>query len=127
MDITARVAQLWCLPKHENKIMDPDFAESIIALVTEAYAAGLAEGEAELSALQKRAENCDRLYEAISTWMPKGFKSHCVDAMMIMEGRIKEAEAKLAARVQLNEDMKAVVRSHADKVAALTAEAGRQP
>ena len=49
MDITARVAQLWCLPKHENKVMDTDFAESIIALVTEAHDAGVAEGEAKLA------------------------------------------------------------------------------
>ena len=32
IDITARVAQLWCMPKHENKVMDLDLAFDIIAL-----------------------------------------------------------------------------------------------
>ena len=67
MDITARVAQLWCLPKHENKVMDTDFAESIIALVTEAHDAGVAEGEAKFkasAAMAKASAAWDKAYAA---------------------------------------------------------------
>lgn len=34
-EITARVAQLWCLPQHEHKVMDPDMAQSMIELCRE--------------------------------------------------------------------------------------------
>ena len=67
MDITARVAQLWCLPKHENKVMDSDFAESIIALVTEAHAAGVAQAES-ISAItwRKKFEEAEAKLSALT-------------------------------------------------------------
>ena len=31
-EITAKAAQLWCLPQHQHKVMDPDLCQSIIEL-----------------------------------------------------------------------------------------------
>ncbi len=88
-----------CISIHPDAI--PSWTLAFEKALTEAFAAGLAEGEAklrtQLAELQERAINCDRLYDAIKTWMPAGFKSHCVDAMHIMDGRVKEAEAKFSA------------------------------
>jgi hypothetical protein len=38
--------------------------------------------------------SCDAHMKNIRTWMKPGFKSHCTDAMVIMEGRLTEAEAE---------------------------------
>ena len=105
MDITARVAQLWCLPKHENKVMDPDFAESIIALVTEAHAAGKAAGLAEGEA--KRRNDVER------------------DSIIMYRGAIKTLEAKLAAMTRDRDAAWKDCGIWQEQNADLTAEAGR--
>ena len=53
--------------------------------------------EAILNGYRERESYCKEFTKAIQTWMPEGFKSHCVDAMLIMDGRIAKVDKENAS------------------------------